>query len=76
MIAVFLVTVLNIDSVLGSSNALLAIAIPGVVGLTAVIGLIWGMALRTGNPAAYQFIGSGEQQPLREPTPAFTGVQL
>jgi amino acid transporter len=76
MAAVFLVTVLNIGSVLGSSNALLTIAIPGVVALTAVIGLIWGLALRTGNPAAYQFIGSGEQQPLREPTPAFTGVQL
>jgi amino acid transporter len=74
--AVFLVTVANIGSVLGSSSALLTVAIPGVVALTAVVGLIWGMALRVGNPAAYQFIGSGEQQPLREPTPAITGVQL
>jgi amino acid transporter len=73
---VLVITVANISSVLNSSSSVLIVGIPGIVGLTAVGGLLWGLTLRTRNPIVYRLIGSGAQQPLREPTPAFQGTRL
>lgn len=70
------VTTYNIRSVLGTTSTFLTLAIPGIVGLTAVIGIVWGLVLRASNPAVYRFIGVGEQQPLAKPTPAFEGIEL
>ncbi|HZD98044.1 MAG TPA: APC family permease [Micromonosporaceae bacterium] len=73
---VLVITVANISSVLNSSSAVLIVGIPGIVGLTAIGGLLWGLVLRTRSPVVYRLIGSGAQQPLREPTPAFQGTRL
>ncbi|HKE64162.1 MAG TPA: APC family permease, partial [Micromonosporaceae bacterium] len=74
--AVLVITVANLDSVLGSSSNILKVAVPGVVVLAAVIGALWGAVLRANNPTAYRLIGTGERQPLRDPTPAFQGTKL
>lgn len=73
---VFVITVVNIGSVLGSSSTLLTVAIPGVVAITALVGVLWALSLRTTNPSVYRLIGSGAHHPLRDPTPAFHGTQL
>jgi amino acid transporter len=73
---VLVITVANVGSVLGSSSVVLTIAIPGVVVLAAIVGILWGLLLRSNNPAAYRLIGTGERQPLRDPTPAFQGTKL
>lgn len=74
--AVLVITTYNIQSLLGTDSVLLTIAIPGIVVITAVIGVIWGATLRSTNPAVYRFIGVGEQQPLDKPTPAFENIEL
>jgi amino acid transporter len=73
---VLIVTVANVESVLGSSSKLLIVAIPGVVVVAAVLGALWAVMLRANRPAAYRLIGTGERQPLRDPTPAFQGTKL
>jgi amino acid transporter len=73
---VLVITVANISSVLGTSSTALVVTIPGIVALTAIGGVLWGLSLRSRNPVVYRLIGSGAQQPLREPTPAFQGTRL
>ncbi|HKD99007.1 MAG TPA: APC family permease [Micromonosporaceae bacterium] len=74
--AVLLITTYNIQSLLGTDSLLLTIAIPGIVVLTALAGIVWGATLRSTNPAVYRFIGVGELQPLAKPTPAFENIEL
>ena len=73
---VLVTMVVNLSSVLGSNSAVLGIAIPGIVVVTAVLGIVWGKSLRAGKPAIYAEIGEGEAAPLAHPTPAFSDISL
>lgn len=73
---VFLTTVYNIGSVLGTDSKILTLIIPGIVVLTALAGLAWGLALRASRPDVYQFIGEGERRPLETTTPAFSNIHI
>lgn len=73
---VFLVTLYNIDSVLGTDSMLLTIVVPGLVFATALVGVVWGLALRSSKPDVYQFIGEGERRPLETTTPAFSSIRI
>ncbi len=74
--AVFLITVYNIDSVLGTDSTVLTIVIPGLVFFVALIGIVWGLALRSSRPDVYQFIGEGERRPLETTTPTFANIRI
>jgi amino acid transporter len=73
---VLVTMVANLSSVLGSSSSVLGIAIPGIVVVTALLGVIWGRSIRMTNPDAYHQIGVGESVPLAHPTPAFADHNL
>lgn len=62
---IFLVTVANLDSLLGTQpGSLLTFVVPGVVMLAALVGLVWGRILQQARPEVYRNIGVGEQEPL------------
>jgi amino acid transporter len=62
---IFLVTVINLASLLGTTpGAPLTFIIPGIVLAAAVVGLIWGRMLQHSRPEVYRNIGAGEQEPL------------
>lgn len=73
---VLVITVANIQSVLGSSSVALTIMIPGIVVIAAIVGVVWGSILKRKNPMVYQLIGAGAANPLEEPAPIFADVQI
>jgi amino acid transporter len=59
------VTVANISSLLGQAGGSpLRWILPGVVGLTVVLGLGWGLLIKVRRPDVYEAIGRGQEQPL------------
>ncbi|OLE29354.1 MAG: hypothetical protein AUG44_04565 [Actinobacteria bacterium 13_1_20CM_3_71_11] len=62
---IFLVTVVNLASLLGTTpGAPLTWIIPGVVLIATIVGLAWGRILQQARPEVYRNIGVGEQEPL------------
>ena len=70
------ITLANISSVLGTSNKLLIAAIPGIVLLTVIVGLVWAQSIKSRHPLVYAQIGAGAQEPLADPNRAFAGIKL
>jgi amino acid transporter len=63
---VLAITVLNLDSLLGSAPGSPATwLLPGVVALAGVAGLVWARGLRR-RPGVLRSIGQGEPEPLAE----------
>ncbi|NJC71642.1 APC family permease [Planosporangium thailandense] len=61
--AITVVTVANADSVLGTAKgSVLTYALPGVVGVAALVGLVWGIVIKAARPAVYRGIGVGGPQ--------------
>lgn len=57
--AIAIVTIVNADSVLGAAKgSVLTYVLPGLVAAVAVVFGIWGLILRSTNPAVYNAIGS------------------
>jgi amino acid transporter len=76
--AIISITVYNSDAVLGTAkNSMLVYVLPGIVGVAAVIGLLWGVILRSARPAVYEGIGRGvkEEDDEAQPQP-LSGVGL
>jgi amino acid transporter len=64
LVVVLGTTVYNISAVTATApDALVNFLLPGLVALTAIIGIVWGLALRA-NPEVYRRIGVGEPEPL------------
>lgn len=58
--AVLGVTAANADAVLGTARgSLLTYVLPGIVAVTAVAGLVWGLVLKVARPQLYAGIGGG-----------------
>ena len=54
------ITVINSDSLLGTEKgSLLTYVLPGLVGAAAIIGLIWGLIIKSARPDVYANIGRG-----------------
>jgi amino acid transporter len=58
--AILSVTIINSDSVLGTEKgSVLSIVLPALVGVAAVVGLLWGLIIKTSRPDVYANIGRG-----------------
>jgi amino acid transporter len=56
------VTTANADAVLGAEKgSRLTYVLPGIIVVTAIVGIIWGLMLRSTDPRLYEGIGSGGQ---------------
>jgi amino acid transporter len=65
LLAIFLVTVLNLKTLLNSRpGSLLPWIVPGLVVLAATFGLVWARLLQRRRPEVYRNIGVGETEPL------------
>jgi amino acid transporter len=74
---VLVVTVVNIDSVLGKEPGHpLTWILPGIVLVSGIIGLIWGATLRRSRPEIYGNIGQGQPEPLEVPDHALADVKV
>jgi len=62
--AVLLITILNLDKVLGTTRFGLTLIVPGVTMLALGVGLVWASVLRSNRPEVYRNIGVGETEPL------------
>ena len=63
--AVLVTLVVNFNSLLAPTNpAYLRWLLPGLIGVAAVIGVIWGAVLRSARPEVYDGIGRTVGQPL------------
>jgi amino acid transporter len=61
------ITIYNSDSVLGTrKDSPLVWILPGIVGVAAVVGLAWGLALRSLRPDIYAGIGKGAVEPSED----------
>jgi amino acid transporter len=62
---VFVVTILNLNSLLGTEPGSLHTWIPlGVLVIAVAVGLVWARLLRNAKPEVYRNIGVGEPEPL------------
>jgi len=76
-LAVLVVTVLNLDKLLGvSPDSLLPWVLPGVVAAAGAGGLAWGLALRNRDPARYAGIGHGQPDPLATPEQRLAELEI
>jgi len=58
--AITTVVVVNSDSMLGTAKgSMLTWVLPGVIGIAAVLGLLWGLVTKFSRPDVYQGIGQG-----------------
>jgi amino acid transporter len=58
--AILAITIINSDSVLGTTHgSVLSIVLPALVGVAAVVGLIWGLIIKSSRPDVYANIGRG-----------------
>jgi amino acid transporter len=65
LLVIFIVTVVNLNSLLGTAPGSPETWIPlGVLLTAAVAGLIWARVLRVRRPEVYRNIGAGEPEPL------------
>ncbi len=65
ILAVLVTTVVNINSLLGTDvSSPLTWILPGIVGVTLVVGMAWGLILRRARPDIYRTVGAGELEPL------------
>jgi hypothetical protein len=64
LLTIFVVTVVNADSVLGAeAGSMLTFILPGLVPVAAVLFGLWGLILRTSSPEVYRGIGgAGERE--------------
>lgn len=72
--AMFGLIVWNFDTLTGSEGGLayLRWLLPGLVIAAAVIGLIWGLVLRTSNRSTYDRIGLGALAPIEDELAAYS----
>jgi amino acid transporter len=76
LFALFLLLVINFDSLLAPTNpSYLRWVLPGVIVLAAIIGLIWGNVLRSTRPRVYAGIGRTVGQPLATDQPDYVPIQ-
>jgi amino acid transporter len=76
LLAVLVVTVANVNSLLGvAPGSVLTWILPGIVVLAAVVGVVWGLVLRA-RPAVWRGIGVGEPEPLAVPEHDLRGLQV
>jgi amino acid transporter len=72
--AITAITIYNSDAVLGTQkNSPLVWILPGLVLVAGIIGLLWGLLLRSMRPEIYAGIGRGAAEPrddAAEPVPA------
>ena len=74
---VLAVTVYNSNAVLGvRPSSPLTIALPGIIAVAAIVGVLWGLVLRESRPDLYQGIGTGQTKPLAVLSHAFADVEL
>ncbi|MFF5233274.1 APC family permease [Dactylosporangium sp. NPDC000521] len=66
--AIVIVTAANADALLNAEPGSLEIYVmPGIIVLTALVGIVWGLALRASDPRLYAGIGGGgTEQPAAE----------
>ncbi len=65
LLLILITMVVNIDSLLGTeSTSPLTWILPGIIGVAAVAGIVWGLFLKAYRPAVYRGIGVGQQEPL------------
>jgi amino acid transporter len=65
LLAILVVSVVNLSSVLGvEPTSPLTWILPGIIGVSALVGLIWGVVLSRVRPRIYNNIGRGQPRPL------------
>ncbi len=75
-LAVLVVTVLNLDSLLGLTNgSLLPWVLPVIVAVVGIGGLVWGRMLRR-RPDVYEGIGHGQPNPLATPEQRLAELEI
>ncbi|GAA1368429.1 APC family permease [Catellatospora chokoriensis] len=58
--AITVMTIVNSDAMLGAeADSPLRYILPGLVGVAVVLGALWGLVLRSAQPAVYDRIGKG-----------------
>jgi amino acid transporter len=74
---ILVVTVVNLNSLLGTAPGSALTWIPvGVLALAVVTGLVWAAILRNRRPETYRNIGVGEQEPLAVLEHALSDVKV
>jgi amino acid transporter len=74
---VFVVTIFNLNSLLGTDPGSLRTWIPlGVLVAAVLVGLGWAQAVRSGRPEVYRNIGAGEPEPLAVLEHALANVKV
>jgi amino acid transporter len=74
---ILVITMVNLNSLLGTAPGSLLTWIPvGVLLLAVVTGLAWGQILRSRRPEIYRNIGVGEQEPLAVLEHALANVRV
>ncbi|MEV8516869.1 APC family permease [Dactylosporangium sp. NPDC051484] len=57
---ILVITVLKADAMLSADKgSVLTYVMPGIIGITTVVGIIWGLILRSIDPRLYDGIGTG-----------------
>jgi amino acid transporter len=67
LLAIFVVLVVNADSVLGAeAGSALTFILPGLVPLVAILFALWGLVLRSSAPEVYRGIGGAGEPEVQE----------
>jgi amino acid transporter len=78
-LGILLAMLLNVGTLLGfkpEDDSPLPYIIPGVVVLTAIVGLIWGVRLRASRPHVFSGISQGRPDPLAVPEPRLSDIDV
>ncbi len=76
LFGIVVVMMLNFDSLLGTeSTSNLRWILPGIILAAAVIGLLWGLVLRSARPDSYALIGRGAIDPSQAAEPEYVGIR-
>jgi amino acid transporter len=76
-LAVLVVTVINLNSLLGAEEgSWLPWILPIVVLVVGGVGLVWGLMLRSRQPGTYAGIGHGQPDPLATPDQRLAELEL
>jgi amino acid transporter len=76
LFGILVVMMFNFDKLLGpTAPPNLRWILPGVIVAAAVLGLLWGLVIRSTRPEAYALIGRGAIDPTQAPEPQYAGIR-